>query len=62
MKTIDEPVGYLRFISNTNVKFIHNLVLKGASPFLTPYPDIPVYLDPPSELFGKVEQLKLENE
>ena len=31
-----EPVGYLRFISNTNIKFIHNLVLKGASPFITP--------------------------
>ena len=43
-----EPVGYLRFISNTNVKFIHNLLLKGASPFITPYPDIPVYLAPPS--------------
>ena len=66
---IDEPVGYLRFISHTNVKFIHNLVLKGASPIITPYPDIPVYLAPPStealqkdnaELFGKVEQLKLE--
>ena len=55
-----EPVGYLRFISNTNVKFIHNLVLKGASPFITPYPDIPVYIAPPSELFGKVEQLELD--
>ena len=55
-----EPVGYLRFISNTNVKFIHNLVLKGASPIITPYTDIPVYLAPQAELFGKVEQLKLE--
>ena len=60
MKTIEEPVGYLRFISNTNVKFINNLVLKGASPIITPYPDIPVYIAPPSELFGKVEQLELD--
>ena len=55
-----DPVGYLRFISNTNVKFIHNIVLKGASPIITPYPDIPVYLAPQAELFGKVEQLELE--
>ena len=56
METV-EPIGYLRFISNTNVKFIHNLVLKGASPIITTYPDLPVYLAPQSELFGKVEQL-----
>ena len=55
-----ETVGYLRFISNTNLKFIHNLVLKGASPIITPYPDIPVYIAPPSELFEFSEQLELE--
>ena len=49
-KLINEPVGYLRFISNTIVKFIPNpdlkLVLKGASPIITTYPDLPVFLSP----------------
>ena len=46
-----EPVGYLRFITNETVKFIpkdnFKLVLKGASPIITSYPDLPVYTVPP---------------
>lgn len=46
-----EPVGYLRFITNETVKFISKnnfkLVLKGASPIITSYPDLPVYTEPP---------------
>ena len=49
-KLINEPIGYLRFTSNIDVKFIPNnnlkLVLKGASPIITTYPDLPVYLSP----------------
>ena len=58
METV-EPIGYLRFISNTNVKFIHNLVLKGASPIITPYPDIPVYLAPPATSQGEIVAWRL---
>ena len=49
-KLINEPIGYLRFVSTIIVKFIPNpnlkLVLKGASPIITTYPDLPVFLAP----------------
>ena len=50
--TTSEAVGYLKFTSNTDVVFTQNnetrLVLAGASPVITNYPDMPVYLAPPN--------------
>ena len=50
--TTSEAVGYLKFTTNTDVVFTQNnetrLVLAGASPVITNYPNIPVYLAPPN--------------
>ena len=47
-----DAVGYLKFTSNTDVVFTQNdetrLVLAGASPVITDYPDMPVYIAPPN--------------
>ena len=50
--TTSDAVGYLKFTSNTDVVFTQNdetrLVLAGASPVITNYPNMPVYLAPPN--------------
>ena len=46
-----EPMGYLRFKTINDVTFVPRdvrFVLHGASPHITTYPDLPLYLVPPS--------------
>ena len=48
---IVEPVGYLRFKTINDVTFVPRdvrFVLHGASPHITTYPDLPLYLAQPS--------------
>ena len=53
---IVEPIGYLRFKTINDVTFVPRdvrFVLHGASPHITTYPDLPLYLATPATSQGK---------
>ena len=59
-KLLERPVGFLRFTSNNNVKFIKKdeFKLEGASPMIINVDDLPVFLVPQTS--DVEDKLKIE--